>query len=187
MSRLPYQAVPADPIEGDIQVCTMSQPLQTFPDGCAITTFPTAVKENSPDPITVIPIVHLDTLFDYQCLDPVACRRGQSLLVDPSWDYDRHGFLRHRSPSGEVEVYIPHALRQEGPCSIIHPIAEDGSILSWGVISDQAVRNRNPPQEHAIRDRTPAPRILLKRGQDSTNQTSLTLIGLATLTQWNER
>jgi hypothetical protein len=100
MSWLPHQAVPADPIEDDIPVCTISIPLQTFREDGAITTFPTALEENSPDPITEIPIVHLDTLFDYQCLDPVARRRGQSLSVDPSWDYDRHGILRHRSPSG---------------------------------------------------------------------------------------
>jgi hypothetical protein len=76
MSPLPHQAVPADPIEDDIPVYTMSIPCQTLPDGCAITTFPTALEESSPDPIMKIHIVHLDTLFDYQCLDPVARRRA---------------------------------------------------------------------------------------------------------------
>ena len=52
--------------------------------------------------------------------------------MDPSMDYDRHGLLVHRRPTGEVELVLPHSLRSNGPYAIVQPLAEDGSDLSGG-------------------------------------------------------
>jgi hypothetical protein len=81
-----------------------------------------------------LPLVHVDALYEYQCLDPIARRRSEARLFDPTWDYDRHGLLGHRTPSGDVEVYIPPTLHKSGPCAIISPVAGDGSDSTVGVI-----------------------------------------------------
>jgi hypothetical protein len=82
MSRLPHEAVPSDPIEEDIPVCAV-----TF-STCRESVFPTALEEAAPDPISEIPILHLDDLFEGQFLDQVARRGSEARLHDPTWDYD---------------------------------------------------------------------------------------------------
>ena len=134
MSRLPHQAIPSEPIEEDIPVCATTAP------STALENFPTALEEDSPDPIMEIPLIDVEALFAYQCLDPTARRRSEARLFDPSWEYDRHGLLGHRTHSGEVEVYVPPALRNEGPCAIIYPVAGDGSDLTVGVIEGNSAR-----------------------------------------------
>ena len=134
MSRIPHQAVPSEPIEEDIPVCAVNNPLPV------LERFPTALQEGSPDPIQEIPLVHVETLFEYQCRDPLARHRSEARLSDLTWDYDCHGILGHRKSSGEVEVYVPPALRNEGPCAIIYPVAGDGSDLTVGVIKGKSAR-----------------------------------------------
>jgi hypothetical protein len=138
MSRIPHQAVPAEPIEEDIPVCAVDHRLPVLEE------FPIALQERSPDPIEGIPPVHVDTLFEYQCRDLIAGHRGEALLFDPSWEYDNHGILGHRKPSGEVEVYNPRALRNDWPCAIIYPVAKDGSDLTVGVIGGNSARKFTP-------------------------------------------
>jgi hypothetical protein len=58
----------------------------------------TALEEGSPDPIVEIPLIHVDALYEYQCWDPIARRRSEARLFDPTWEYDRHGLLGHRTP-----------------------------------------------------------------------------------------
>ena len=82
----------------------------------------------------------METLFEYQCRDPLARHRSEARLSDLTWDYDCHGILGHRKSSGEVEVYVPPALRNEGPCAIIYPVAGDGSDLTVGVINGKSAR-----------------------------------------------
>jgi hypothetical protein len=122
MSRLPHQAIPAEPIEEDIPVCATNNPSQ------GLEYFPTALEEGSPDLIVEVPLVHVDALYEYQCLDPIARRHSEALLCD------RHGLLGHRTPSGEVEVYVLPTLHKSGPCTIISPVAGDGADLTVGVI-----------------------------------------------------
>jgi hypothetical protein len=57
-SRLPHQAVPSDPIEEEIPVCTVAYRESQKPE------FPTALEEVMSDPITEIPILHLKDLFE---------------------------------------------------------------------------------------------------------------------------
>jgi hypothetical protein len=76
----------------------------------------------------------VDALYEYQCWDPIARRRSEARLFDPTWEYDRHGLLGHRTPSSEVEVYVPPTSHNSGPCAIISPVAWDGSDLTLGVI-----------------------------------------------------
>jgi hypothetical protein len=102
--------------------------------------FPTALEEFTSDPITEIPIVHLDDLFESQCLDPTARRNGAARVQDPTSDDDRHGILDRRAPSGETEVYIPHTLRRHDPHAIIIPVAADGSDLRRGD-TDNSIAN----------------------------------------------
>jgi hypothetical protein len=64
----------------------------------------------------------------------------QPYIFDPTWEYDFHDIMGHRTSSGEVEVYVPPALRNEGPCTIIYPVAVDGSDLTVGVIGCKAAR-----------------------------------------------
>jgi hypothetical protein len=130
MSRLPHQVVPSDPIEEEIPVCAVTQAGSREP------AFPKALEEAAPDPITEIPILHLDDLFEGQCLDQTARRWSEARLHDPTWGYDNQGILTQRTPSGEVEVFIPHALRRHGPHAIILPVAGDGSDLRRGVIRE---------------------------------------------------
>ena len=134
MSRIPHQAVPSEPIEEDIPVCAVNNPLPV------LERFPTALQDGSPDPIQEIQLVHVATLFEYQCRDSLARHRSEARLSDLTWDYDCHGILGHRKSSGEVEVYVPPALRNEGPCAIIYPVAGDGSDLTVGVIEGNSAR-----------------------------------------------
>jgi hypothetical protein len=126
MSRLPHQPIPSIPIEDNIPVCAVAQQLPVLSD------FPTALQEGSPDPIVEVPIVHIDTLFNYQCLDPTTRRRSAARLFDPTWEYDHHGLLGQRLSFGEVQFYVPNALRTDGPCAIIVPFSGDGSDFAWG-------------------------------------------------------
>jgi hypothetical protein len=96
MSRLPHQAEPSDSIEEEITVCAVSHGESQEP------AFPTALEEVTSDLITEIPILHLEDLFESQCLDPKTRRNGADRVHDPTWDYDRHGILAQRAPSGEI-------------------------------------------------------------------------------------
>jgi hypothetical protein len=42
-----------------------------------------------------IPVVLVDALYEYQCLDPISRRRSEARLFDPNWEYERHGLLGH--------------------------------------------------------------------------------------------
>jgi hypothetical protein len=134
MSRLTHQAVPSDPIEEEIPVCAVAHVESQEPE------FPTALEEVTSDPITEIPILHLEDLFESQCLAPTTRRNGAARVHDPTWDYDQHGILARRAPSGEFEVYIPHTLRRHGPHDIIIPVAGDGSDLRRGD-TDNSIAN----------------------------------------------
>jgi hypothetical protein len=143
MSRLPHQAVPSNPIEEEIPVCAVAHEESQEPE------FPTALEEVTSDPITEIPILHMDDLFESHCLDPTARRNGAARVQDPTWDYDRHGILARRTPSGETEAYIPHTLRRHGPHAIILPVAGDGSDLRRGDTDNSIANspeNRSDPE-----------------------------------------
>jgi hypothetical protein len=79
MSRLPHQAIPAEPIEEDIPVCATNNPSQGL-----LEDFPTALEEGSPDPMVEVPLVHVDALYEYQCLDPIARRCSEARLFYPN-------------------------------------------------------------------------------------------------------
>jgi RNase H-like domain found in reverse transcriptase/Reverse transcriptase (RNA-dependent DNA polymerase) len=96
MSRLPHQAVPSDPIEEEIPVRAVAHEESQEPE------FPTALEEVTSDPITEIPILHMDDLFESQCMDPTARRNGAARVHDPTWDYDRHGILADGHPPGKL-------------------------------------------------------------------------------------
>jgi hypothetical protein len=125
MSRIPHQAVPAEPIEENIPVCAVYRRLPVLDE------FPTALQEGSTDPIQEISLVHVGTLFEYQCRDPIARHRSEARLFDPSLEYDCHGILGHN----------------DGPCAIIYPVAGDGSDLTVGVIRRKKARKftTSPP------------------------------------------
>jgi hypothetical protein len=55
--------------------------------------FPTALEEATPDPIAEIALLHLDDLFEGQCLDQTARKKSEALVHDPTWEYDAHGIL----------------------------------------------------------------------------------------------
>jgi hypothetical protein len=106
MSRIPHQVVPSDPSEEEIPVCAVAH------GESQEQALPTALDEVTSNPITEIPILNLEDLFESQCLDPKTRRNGAARVHDPTWDYDRHGILARRAPSGKIEVYIPHTLRR---------------------------------------------------------------------------
>ncbi len=112
MSRLPHQPVPREPIEEDIPVCMIR------PDN------PSALEENSPSPIREVPLISTEVLFEHQCLDPIARRLRQTMLHDPSWDFDDNGLLVERLSSGEVQVHIPF------PCVMRVPVPYSLSLPS---------------------------------------------------------
>jgi RNase H-like domain found in reverse transcriptase len=149
MSRLPHQAIPAEPIEGDILVCATNKPSLGLED------FLTAVEESSPDPIVEIPLVHVDAIYEYTCLDPIARRRSEARLFDPNWEYYRHVLLGHRTPSGEVEVYVPPTLHKSGPCAIMSHVAGDGSNLTVGGNRRHQSHNGAHLREYLHRNTTP--------------------------------
>jgi hypothetical protein len=165
MSRLPHQAVPSDPIEEDMPVCAVAHAESRDQ------AFPTALEATDADPITEIPILHLDDLFEGQCLDQTARWKSAARIHDPTWGYDKNGILTHRAPSGEVEVFIPHALRRHGPHAIILPVAGDGSNLRRGVISGDTDNSfANPttdlPPDGGLKPKFTHPKLrLLTRGQ----------------------
>jgi hypothetical protein len=128
MSRLPHHAVPSDFIEGDIPVCVFAH-AESRELG-----FPPALDKAAADPIMEIPILHVDDLFEGQCLDQTA-RRGSGAREDEqTWGYDSNGTFTQLAPSGEVEVFILHALRRHGPYAIIQPVAGDGSDVRREII-----------------------------------------------------
>jgi hypothetical protein len=83
----------------------------------------------------------------------VARQHRKSVPFDATWDYDHLGILHRRGPSGEVEVFVPHALRREGPCAIIYPLAEDGSVLREGVIRVPERQFARPTRTLLTRDK----------------------------------
>jgi hypothetical protein len=117
MSRLPHQPVPRDPTEDYIPVCAV------------VLDHPSALEENLPTPIRRVPLFRTGVLYEHRCLDPIARRLRQTMLRDPSWDYDDNGLLVQRLLSREVQVHVPPSLRHEGPCAIltITPVTGDGS------------------------------------------------------------
>lgn len=131
MSRLPHQPVPRDPIEDEIPVCTV------------VADHSSALEENSSSPVREVPLISTEVLFEHQCLDPIARRLRQTMLHDPSWDFDVNGLLVERLPSGEVQVHVPPSLRHEGPCAVltISHVAGDGSDLGGGT---QAAQRTTP-------------------------------------------
>jgi hypothetical protein len=92
MSRLPHQAVPSDPIEEDIPVCAVAHAESRAQ------AFLAALEDAATDPITEIPILHVDDLFEGQCLDQTARRKSEARLHDPTWDYDHNGILPDGHP-----------------------------------------------------------------------------------------
>jgi hypothetical protein len=59
-------------------------------------------------------------------------RIREHTYIDPLWDSDQHGLLVQRPPSGELQVHVPTSISRDGPCSIVTPVAEDGSDLRRG-------------------------------------------------------
>jgi transposase InsO family protein len=130
LSRLPSPGVPDVPIDVDIPVTLvhLDDPSR-----------PLALEPNSADSIEEIEVLHTADLFHLHCRDHLSLRHAARVAEDPAWDYDPNGLLVQRRPDGEVEIYLPHALRSRGPYAIIHPIrplAEDGSDLSGGVLPE---------------------------------------------------
>jgi hypothetical protein len=74
-----HDATPAEPIEEDIPVCATTNPSQ------GLENFPTALEEGSPDPTVEMPLIHVDAVYEYQCLDPIARLRSAARLFDPTW------------------------------------------------------------------------------------------------------
>jgi hypothetical protein len=103
MSRLPHQAVPSDPIEEEIPVRAVAHGESQEP------AFQTALEEVKSDPITEIPILHLEDLFESQCLDPMTRRNGAARFHDQTWEYDLHGIPARRHPPGILKS-ISHIL-----------------------------------------------------------------------------
>ena len=126
LSRLTSKGVPASPVEVDIPVdlVNLNDPSR-----------PLALEAGSVDPIEEIEILHTEDLFHLHCRDPLSLRHAVQLAKNPLWDYDSNGLFVQQHPDGEVEIYLPHALRSRGPYAIIRPLlplAEDGSDLSGG-------------------------------------------------------
>jgi hypothetical protein len=153
MSRFPHQAVPAEPMEEYIHVCTVDNRLSVLEE------FPTALQEGSLDHIQEISRVREATLFEYQCRDPIARHRGSPFR--PIMGIRLPWYPGTHEPSREVEVYVPPALRNERPCAIVYPVAGDGSELTVGVIRSKAARKFNtyPP----IIPETTSPRLPVTR------------------------
>jgi hypothetical protein len=108
MSRLSLREKPeppADPIDVDIPVDRVTE--NRSPQLLAL-------EENSTDQIQKVAVLHPEDLFDAQCRDQTARRRDAQLETDPTWDFDRHGLLVQRLPSGKVELHFPHGLRARG-------------------------------------------------------------------------
>jgi RNase H-like domain found in reverse transcriptase/Integrase zinc binding domain len=141
MSRLPLREnpePPADPIDVDI-------PVDLVTENCSPQAL--ALAENSTDPIQEVAVLHPEYLFDAQCSGQTARRRDAQLDTDPTWDFDRHGVLVQRLPSGEIELHVTHGLRAGGPYAVVLTLAEDGSVLSeggGGGVSDRWFFDRYP-------------------------------------------
>jgi hypothetical protein len=92
MSRIPHQAVPAEPIQEDMPVCAVNHRLLVF--------------ENSPRRLTRSypgnPAIPRGLSFRVPEPRPISRHRSEARLFDMSWEYDCHGILGHRKPSGEV-------------------------------------------------------------------------------------
>jgi hypothetical protein len=91
-----------------------------------------ALEEESTSPIEEIPIVMDESLFEHQCRDQRAQRIWERTSIDPLWDSDQHGLLMQRLPSGVLQVHVPTSIYRDGLCSIVTPVAEDGSDLRRG-------------------------------------------------------
>jgi hypothetical protein len=98
-------------------------------------------------PIAEITLLNLDDLFEGQCL-PDGAKKSEARVHDPTREYDAHGILTQRTPSGEVEVFIPHAFQRHGPHAIIKPIAGDGADLMRGPIRDKSENSNSPLVKH---------------------------------------
>jgi hypothetical protein len=109
LSRLPYQPVPAPPIDLEIPVI--------------------AIDEAQSSLIEETTTVMAESLFERQCRDQLARRLRERTSIDPMWERDKHGLLVQRLPSGELQVHVSPSVSRDGPCSIVTPVAEDNSDL----------------------------------------------------------
>jgi hypothetical protein len=75
--------------------------------------------------------------------------------IDPLWHSDQHGLLVKRIPSGELQGHVPTSIYCDGPCSLVTPVAEDGSDLRRGA----SVPNR---KYLAMLGATVTPRLLAR-------------------------
>jgi hypothetical protein len=91
-----------------------------------------AFIEDHLPPIEEIPIVLAESLFEHQRRVQMARHIRERTSIDPLWDSDQHGLLVQRTPSGELLVHVPTSISRYGPCSIVTPVAEDGSDLRRG-------------------------------------------------------
>ena len=188
LSRLPHQAVPFNPIDEEIPVCSV---LSHALDAEVTRDHPCALEENSPSPIEEIPIVTVSEMFDHQCLDATAKRICERMATDPSWDHDRNGLLVQRLSSGETSLHVPSSLQR--PCAVTqdlrevsfstdiaaHPIssAADGLVLNRGVRSE--VLKNSFATETLTSPDNPVIRILTRAPLPRRNTTS---VGLALIT-----
>ena len=179
MSRLPTPGTPGSPIEVDLLVDLVA----TAPESC-----PLALDPRSPAPIQEISVLHPSEIFAHHCRDAIGLREASRVSMDPSMDYDRHGLLVHRRPTGEVELVLPHSLRSNGPYAIVQPLAEDGSDLSGGVSVPIPIDFKHAPRDGLSLQPTPSPpeqpRILWNpRSPRHALRANSTLSGLALATE----
>jgi hypothetical protein len=80
LSRLPHQAVPPEPIEEEIPVCSVSAQANRT---SVTRDNPCAFEESSPSPIEEVPLIPMSEVFDHQCLDPTARRVREQWFVTP--------------------------------------------------------------------------------------------------------
>jgi Integrase zinc binding domain/Integrase core domain len=114
-------------------------------------------------------------------MDPTARRNGAARVHDQTWDYDRHGILARRTPSGETAVYIPHTLRRHVPHAIVIHVAADGSDLRRGDTENSIA---NSPADRSDPKCDPPRFRLLTRIPRPTRERD-THVGLATLLEPN--
>jgi hypothetical protein len=118
LSRFSHQPVLAQPVDPGIPVL--------------------ALDEERTSLIEEIPIVMAESLFEHQCRDQMAQRIRENTSIDPMWDSDQHVLLVQRLPSGALQVHVYTSISRDGPCSIVTPVAEDGSDLR----REESVPNR---------------------------------------------
>jgi hypothetical protein len=190
LSRLPHQAIPPDPIEEEIPVCSVSAQANRT---SVTRDNPCAFEESSPSPIEEEPVIPMSEVFDHQCLDPTARRLQEQTVCDPSWYFDQNGLLVQYLPTDEVSLHVPMSLPK--PCTIIQPcqessstspphvkaqipVAVDGSVLRRGdgrneIPGTPVAKTLTPPAKTVIR--------ILTRSPGSCQRTTDVGLALATV------